>query len=235
MKTASFALLCIAATAAPAAAAERNFTITSFDRIRIDGPFKVRLTTGVPPFATATGPDSGIDGVSVAVEGRTLIVRSNASAWGGYPGAAKGPIEVAVGTHDLSAAWVNGSGTLAVDRIRGLSFELALQGSGSVAVSDADVDQLKIGVSGSGNVTIAGKAPRLTAIVRGTSSLDAASLSSKDALVGAEGPTQVRFLATGTAKVDASGTAAVEVAGNPACTVKAEGSATVTGCDRAAR
>ena len=224
--------LCMAAIAAsPAMAAERNFSVTSFDRVRVDGPYKVKLTTGVPPFAVATGSAIAIDRVSVSVEGRTLIVRQNPGSWGGYPGEAPGPVEIEVGTHELSQAWLNGSGTLAIDRIRGLTFDLALQGSGSAAIGDADVDQMKIGISGAGSVTIAGKAPKLTAVVRGTSTLDAAGLTAKDALVGAEGPSDVRVLATATAKVDARGTTSVAVGGNPSCTVKAEGSAVVTGCN----
>ncbi|MFL6744237.1 MAG: hypothetical protein ACJ8E3_09835 [Sphingomicrobium sp.] len=46
----AFALL-----AAPAGAATRNFGIEGFDRIRLEGPFSVKLTTGVAPFAKATG------------------------------------------------------------------------------------------------------------------------------------------------------------------------------------
>ena len=220
-----------AVVASPAIGAERNFSVNSFDRIRVDGPYKVKMTTGVPPFAVAKGSAGAIDKISVAVEGRTLVVRSNPGSWGGYPGDAPGPVEVEVGTHELSQIWVNGPGTLAVDRVRGLTFDLALQGSGSIAIGDADVDQMKIGISGSGSVTIAGKAPRLSAIVRGTSTLDAAGLTTKDALVGAEGPSEVKLVATATAKVDARGLTNVSVGGNPSCTVKAEGSAVVTGCN----
>lgn len=224
--------LCMAAVAAsPAMAAERNYSVNSFDRVRVDGPYKVTLTTGVPPFAIARGSNTAIDRVSVAVEGRTLVVRQNPGSWGGYPGQAPGPVTVEVGTHDLSQAWLNGSGTLEINRVRGLTFELALQGSGSASIGDADIDQLKIGISGAGTVKIAGKAPQLSAIVRGTSTLDAAGLTTKDALVGAEGPSEVRFVATSSAKVDARGTSVVAVGGKPACTVKAEGSAVVTGCN----
>lgn len=225
-------VFCVAAVAAsPAMAAERNYSVTSFDRIRVDGPYKVKLTTGVAPFAIASGSAMAIDQVSIDVEGRTLIVRSNPNSWGGYPGQASGPVEIAIGTHDLSQAWVNGSGTLSIDKIRGLTFDLALQGSGSATVGAADVDQMKIGISGAGNVAIAGKAPKLTAIVRGTSVLDAAGLATKDASVGAEGPSEVRIAASATAKIDARGLTSVAVAGNPSCTVKAQGSAVVTGCN----
>ena len=60
-------LLVFAALAAsvPASAAERNFTVTGFDRIRIDGPYRVRLTTGVAPFAKASGSAAALQGVSI--------------------------------------------------------------------------------------------------------------------------------------------------------------------------
>lgn len=222
---------CLLAAAVPAHAVERNYSVTSFDRIRVDGPFKVKVTTGVAPFAVASGGSAtAIDSVSIDVQGRTLIVRGNASAWGGFPGKASGPVEVSVGTHELTQAWVNGSGALAIDRVKGLSFDLALQGSGTAAIGNASVDQLKIGMSGAGSAVVAGTSPKLTAIVRGASTLDAGELSVKDATIGAEGAAVVKVEATNSAKIDTRGTATVEVSGDPACTVKAEGSTTITGC-----
>jgi hypothetical protein len=219
------------AVAAQADAATRNFGVSGFDRIRVDGPFKVRLATGVAPFAAASGGSAAaLDSVTIDVQGRTLIVRSNRSSWAGYPGAAKGPVEINVGTHDLSAAWLNGSGSLAIDKARGLTFDLSVQGAGSASVGSITVDQLKISISGTASAAVAGTAPKLTAIVRGISSLDASGLAVKDATIGAQGPATVRASVSNTAKVDAQGTATIELAGRPACTVKAAGSASVSGC-----
>ncbi|MEO6255536.1 MAG: DUF2807 domain-containing protein [Sphingomicrobium sp.] len=222
------ALSAIAAT--PAAAATRNFGVSGFDRIRVDGPFSVRLTTGVAPFAIASGTAAALDSVAIEVEGRTLVVHGNRSAWGGYPGDSKGPVEIAIGTHELSAAWLNGSGSLAIDKVRGLSFDLSVQGAGAASVGTVAVDILKVSISGAAGATLSGVAPKLTAIVRGVSSLDAAGLTATDAVIGAQGPATVKATVTGTAKVDAQGVAAVVLTGRPACTVKAIGSATVSGC-----
>lgn len=218
------------ALAAPAAAAQRSFTVTGFDRIRVDGPFRVTLSTGVAPFAKATGTPAALNGVSVEVQGQTLIVRKNPGSWGGYPGESPGPVEIAVGTHELSTAWLNGAGSLAIDKVRGQSFDLSVQGPGSIAVGKLTVDRLKAGLSGSGSAVLGGTAAMVTAIVRGTSSLDASALVSKDATVGAEGVAVVKLTATNTAKVDTQGTATVDLAGGPACTVRALGSAVVSGC-----
>jgi hypothetical protein len=226
------ALLALASLPAMAAAptTQRNYSVTSFDRIRVDGPYEVRLKTNVAPFARASGSAAAIVGVTVTVEGRSLIVRPSSGGWGGYPGENRGPVTIELGTHELGTAWLNGAGTLVIDKIKGLSFDLAIQGAGSARIESADVDQLKLGMSGAGSARIAGRAANMNAIVRGTSSLDAEGLSVKDAVIGAEGPTIVRATVTNAAKVDALGLAAVMLAGTPACTVNAKGSASVTGC-----
>lgn len=226
----TLALIAACAAAAPAGAATRNFGVSGFDRIRVDGPFKVSLKVGVAPFAVATGSTTAVDAVAIEVNGRTLVVRGNRSSWGGYPGEAKGPVEISIGTHELTAAWLNGAGSLAIDKAKGLSFDLSVQGAGTASIGAVAVDQLKISLSGTASASIAGSAPRLTAIVRGISTLDAPGLTTKDATIGAQGPATVRLTVTDTAKVDAQGAAAVALTGNPACIVKAVGSATVSGC-----
>jgi hypothetical protein len=217
--------------AAPAWAAERNYSVTGFDRVRVDGPYQVTLTTNVAPFARASGSQASLDGVSIKVEGRTLVVRADSSGgWGGYPGEGRGPVTIEVGTHELANAWINGPGALFIDKVKGLSFDLAIQGSGVARIDAVDVDQLRLGISGAASSRVAGRALKLTATVRGSSSLDAEALSVKDAVIGAEGPALVRASVSGTAKVDALGLAAVTLAGAPSCTVKTQGSSTVTGC-----
>lgn len=229
MKAAALAALLL--LAAPAAAAERNYSVTSFNRIRIDGPYQVVLKTNVAPFARASGTQASLDGLSIKVEGRTLVVRAdNSAGWGGYPGEGRGPVTIELGTHELTTAWVNGAGALLVDKVKGLSFDMAIQGSGSMRIDTAEVDQLRVALSGAASTRLAGRALKMTATVRGTSTLDAESLAIKDAVIGAEGPTMVRASVSGTAKVDALGLASVALAGNPSCTVKSQGSATVTGC-----
>ena len=97
----SFAALA-AARRAGSGAPQRNYSVTSFDRIRVDGPYQVTVKTNVAPFARASGTPGSLDGVSIRVEGRTLIVRADTSGgWGGYPGEGRGPVTIEVGTHDL--------------------------------------------------------------------------------------------------------------------------------------
>jgi hypothetical protein len=224
------ALIAALLLAAPAEAATRNFGITGFDRVRVDGPFKVRLVTGVAPFAKASGSPAALDRVKVELLGRTLIVKTSQPAWGGYPGASQGPIEIDLGTHELSSAWLNGTGTLHIDKVKALSFDLSVQGSGAGGIAQADVDQLRITVGGTATALVAGKSAKLAVVVRGLSTVDTSALNAKDATIGAEGPATVLARVTNAVRVDASGVAAVTLIGNPACTARMVGSATLSGC-----
>lgn len=218
-------------TSTSAIAAERNYGVSGFDRVRVDGDYKVNLMVGVAPFAKASGSARALDPVDVVVEGSTLIVRSNRSAsWGGYPGESVGPVEINIGTHELSAAFVNGAGSLTINQVRGLKFEVSAQGAGSVSIDKVDVDQFSLGLAGAASARLAGKALKLTAMIRGSSSLDGEALSVKDAVIGATGPAIVKLTATQTAKVDAIGVSSVSLLGNPSCSVTTKGSASVTGC-----
>jgi hypothetical protein len=230
MRTFLFAVAAVATLASPAAAATRNFGITSFEKVRVEGPFKVTLTTGVAPFARASGSAGAIDRVAIDVRGNTLVVHSNLSSWGGYPGQQPGPVEISLGTHDLSSAWISGSGVLSIDKVKGLSFDLSAQGSGSAAIGRADVDQLNVAVVGTASATLAGRAASMTAVIRGISTLNAANLATKDATIGAEGAATVNANISNSVQVDATGPATIQLTGSPACTLRVAGSTSVTGC-----
>ena len=218
------------ATASPAGAATRNFGITSFTKVRVDGPFDVALKTGIAPYARASGSPAALDRVAIDVRGDTLVVHSSLDSWGGYPGKDVGPVEISLGTHDLTDAWLNGSGSLSIDRVKGLTFGMSIQGSGIADIGEANVDQLSVSVIGTGSATLGGHAAKITALVRGASQLDAANLVVKDATLGAEGTAKISASVSNSAKVDASGPATVQLQGSPACTVRASGSASVSGC-----
>lgn len=224
-----FLLLAIALSAS-AEAATRNFGIAGFTRIRVDGPFRVKLATGVAPFASATGSPQALDRIAIDLQGSTLVVHPSTSSWGGYPGTDVGPVEITIGTHELTAAWVNGAGTLAIDRVEGLKFDLSVQGSGAATIRQADVDQLNVGILGTATAMLAGRAGKMTAAVRGISSLDSAALVTKDATIAAEGAATIKANITNAVAVNGSGPATVTLSGGPACTLRMSGSASVSGC-----
>ena len=71
---------------------------------------------------------------------------------------------------------------------------------------------------------------KVTALIRGLSSLDAANLSSPDTHITADGSATIEANATDTARVDAWGPATIHFSGHPSCTLKVSGSTSVSGC-----
>jgi hypothetical protein len=230
MRTFFFVAAAIGSLATPAGAATRNFGISDFTKVRVDGPYRVTFTSGVAPFARASGSGPALDRLTVEVRGDTLVVQTNKSGWGGYPGENPGPVEVSVGTHEISNAWVNGAGSLVIDRVRGLSFALSVQGSGRGEIGAADADQLNVSLVGTASAKLAGKAKKLTALVRGISALDGTQLTANDASIGTEGAATVDANVKGEANISSSGPATIRLAGRPNCTLRTGSSANVSGC-----
>ena len=216
--------------ATPAVAATRNFTVTGFEQIRVEGPFRVKLMTGVPPSASATGTQSALDRVAIDVLGRTLVVHSDVSAWSGDSDADTGPVEIRIGTHDLTSAALTGSGSLDIDTVTALSFTASAFGSGAIGIGKADVDQLSVSLSGTSNAVVVGRAGTLTVSTLGTSAFDGTGLAVKDATIKAQGPATIKANVTNSATIQASGPATVILTGNPGCTTHASGSSSVSGC-----
>ena len=225
-RTLPLALLAFAA-AAPAGAAERSYSVTDFDRVQVEGPFQVTLTTGLASAARVEGSPQALDRITVEVLGSTLRVRSNRSGWGGYPGERTGPVRIALSTRELRAAAVVGSGSLDVDRARGLRVDLTVNGSGRLAVGGVEADNLVVGLLGGGRITLAGRARQLKATIQGSGDLAAAGLSVDDAQIDADTAGSVTVAVARTVKLNATGSGDVEILGNPGCTLEGQGTGNV--------
>jgi hypothetical protein len=223
------ALIAFASTAEAASTTTRNFGVRSFEKIRVEGPYRVSLKTGVAPFARAKGPASALDRLDFEMRGKVLVIRSGPFAKN--PAAsALAPVEIEIGTHELSSAAVTGSGSLAIDKVKGLKFDLTVLGAGVSEIGQVAVDQLSLNLGGNAAARLSGKSKQLTAVLRGLSTLDTSGLVVPDAEIGAEGPSTVRATITKAAKIDAKGTASFALAGRPSCTLKIQGSVSVSGC-----
>ncbi len=217
----------VALAAAPASAADRSFTVTDFDRVEVNGPYKVSLTVGKASSAKAMGSREAVDRIAVEVQGRTLRIRPDASAWGGYPGHAEGAVELVVSTASLSRASVNGSGSLSVDRMRGMKLELLLAGSGSIEIGNVEADVLWLNQLGSGRIKLAGKTKTFRAESHGSGSLDATAMVADDVQIAADSAGPISLIATRSAKVTSTAAGDVEVTGSAACTVTRRGAGNV--------
>lgn len=219
-------LFALALLATPAGATERILTLTEFDSVRVEGGYSVTVTTGRAAGGRISGSFDAVDRVSVEVQDRTLVVRRNDTG-GGYQTADAGPVTIRLVAPPLRSAWLLGSGSLAIDQMRGPDVRVTIEGAGGVTVATVAADQLTVGLQGTGTAKLAGKANEVSAIVRGSATLDAGALTATNAVVTAEGSGDATLTATRTAKVAASGPGRVAVLGTPACTVTNTGAGSV--------
>ena len=217
----------IMALAAPALTADRRYTVTDFDRVQVEGPFEVVVTTGKGPSARATGSSEALERVSIVVEGRTLKVRPNRSAWGGYPGQGSSAVTVELTTHQLRGASLTGSGSLSIDKAKGMRLDLALSGSGRLSLGRVEADNLVVGQVGAGKMSIGGKVKGLKATVQGSGDFDGSTLAVEDAEIKADTSGAIALNASRTSSVVSTGQGDTVVTGKAACTVKALGSGRV--------
>jgi hypothetical protein len=215
-------------SSAAAHGAERRYTVSGFDKVEVSGPFKVTLATARSPSAVATGSPEALERVSVVVEGRTLRIRPNRSAWGSAPRAGEGGVRILVTTHELSSAALAGSGSLQIDKARAMRFDAALSGNGRLGISAVDVDRLNLQLLGAGSIAIGGKAKTLRAAITGHGGLEAAGLVADDAELTADTSGPVTLAVRRAAKIGASGAGDVTITGTPGCTVKATGTGRVS-------
>ncbi len=218
-------LLSLLALGAPAIAQARDkmVMLTGFDRVRVEGPFDVTLSTGKGSSGVVSGDTRAIDAVNVRVEGRTLIVSAGANGWGGYPGDAKGQVRVRVTTPMLRAASVAGGGQLRIDRIRAQTVDLSVAGAGALSVDRIEADQLNATMNGTGAMTLGGTAGRARFLNSGTGAIDAGTLVARDLIVVSQGMGSSVFNARYTADISAMGIGGIAVSGSPKCTVRGPG------------
>lgn len=221
------ALFGLVVLAAPAMAAERTYSVTDFERVLVEGPYVVRLTTGRSTTARASGPQASIDRVTIESQGQTLRIRPNRSAWGANDGAQQGVLEITLTTRVLRSARVIGAGRLDIDGGEGLRVDLSLEGSGRLAATNLAVDNLFLGLLGSGQLEVSGHARTLRADVQGAGDLDAEALTSDDLTVTTTTTGSIAFGIARTARVNANGLGEVVVAGSPACTITGLGAGQV--------
>lgn len=213
------------AMAAPAGAATRGFTVTSFDAIRVDAPVEVIVTTGAGASARAEGDQALLDRLKVDVSGRLMAVTMERARPGEKSG---GRATLRLSTGAIERVVLTGGGSVSVSRMKGLRGDIVLGGNGDVSVAAMDVDQLNLSVAGAGRATLAGRAGIANVRVNGPGAVMAEGLRARQAVVSNDGPGNVALTAEVTAKVTASGSGDVTVVGKAACQVENRGTGRIS-------
>jgi hypothetical protein len=213
---------------APADAATRGYSVISFDRLIVTGPYDVAVKVGPGATAHAEGTPDAIERVSVEQQGNTLVVKPLPGGWGGWPQGDHGRVTLAITTPALAQVSVTGSGRVEIDRVRGDALDLRLAGSGSLHVDTVDVVEVQAISTGSGDLTLAGKSFSGQFLLTGSGNLAADGLVVQNAEASVTGSGDLALDATGKAKVSLAGSGSLRITGPATCQATQSGSGSLS-------
>ncbi|WP_221792088.1 GIN domain-containing protein [Aquisediminimonas sediminicola] len=210
-----------------ATAAERNMGVSSFESIRLEGPFRVVITTNKAPSARITGDMRAVDAVTLSANGTALTIRQSNANWGGMDDAPLGQAVIHLTTPALRRVVVLGSGDLHIDRVKAQALNIVLAGSGSLAIDRIEAVSLDGQLNGSGNMQLGGHAETAYLIMEGAGAINGSTLKTDHLKLRIDGNGRADVRAKTTAKVNMIGNGAVHIAGAAACTIENKGSGNI--------
>lgn len=213
-----------AATALPAQAATRAFPVPDFARLRVEGPYTVRVHTGAKVSVKASGPKDRIDRLVIEPRGPTLVVTSEKGwSWKSLNWGSGGTVIVDITVPMLESADLTGPGDLTIDRIRTTAFTALLSGPGDLTVVRLDSSRLKADLTGPGDLTISGKTGRSDISLTGPGDFHGNGLAVDQLNATLTGPGTIVVGPTRVARATLTGPGDIRIAGKPSCTVKKTG------------
>lgn len=197
----------------PAQAAERRWPVGSVERLRVEVPVTVHVTTGGGNGVRATAANRAtLDALDLRVDGATLTIRAPR----GSPTA-----ELFIATPRLDTLALFAPASVTVDTLRGGRAGVSVSGAGDVTIARVDADTFTATLVGEGTITAAGRAAEVRLAGNGPGTIDTTRLSADRVAVQAAGDIIVRTAARSTAQVTAGPDAQVVIAGRPQCTIRA--------------
>lgn len=225
-RTAVLALAALLWLAGPAAAAERRFAATGFDRITVAGSDSVAVRRGSQFSVIAAGNEAAIDALLIEVKDGTLRI-ARKSGYDGMRGWLGGDAVITVTMPLLHGLRVAGSANVSAAMGSGPDFALDVAGSGNARIAGVAAERVAVRLSGSGDAMLTGRCTGLSLQVAGSGDADLAGLACADAQVKVAGSGNAALRATRTAEIAAAGSGDVLVTGGARCTKTVAGSAEV--------
>jgi len=219
----------VALAALPVSAADRSYPVGAFTKLRVEGPYTVRVHTGARASVAARGPQNRLDKLTVEQRGDTLVVSTvKGWSWSGWSWGKQDNVYIDIGVPMLSGAALTGSGDVTVDAVKGASFAASVTGSGDLAIGSVQAGSLVATVTGSGDLTVSGRAHKADATVSGSGNLHAGGLSV--GLLGATvtGSGDIAVGPTQAANARVTGSGDISIAGHPRCTTRKTGSGDIS-------
>lgn len=221
-----FILLMTIIISFPAKAAEKNFSIGSFDNIQIEGDVIVNVMTGKGPSAKAVGEQKHLNMIQFSRNARTLKIQlKNDTDVQRQSSDNPEPLQIYISTHTLIDINVNGNGTVNVDNISSRKSKFTIVGSGRIMIKKADINDFQAMIWGGGDLTIlGGNIVKSNLGINGFGSIRAAKVETETLEIEHQGPANSIITVSDVAKISNNGTGQIEILGKANCLIKSIGS-----------
>ena len=221
-RIAAAAAVSVLAACAGAQAAERNFTVASFDSVEASGSQTVSVATGKAASVRAEGSAADLDKLDIRVDGGKLEIGTK-SKWGaGW--SSSGPVRVFVTVPMVREVAVAGSGSVSVDRVKVPTFSAEVAGSGSARIAALDAQNANFSTAGSGSVEASGTCTDAKAETAGSGAIRIGGLKCATLKAETAGSGDIDAFASKSADISIMGSGTVHVAGGAKCTTSTMGS-----------
>jgi hypothetical protein len=210
-----------------AQAADKRFTLSAFDKVRIEGDVAVEIRSGASPFAVASGDPRALEALSLRVQGGTLYIRrarTSAPTERRYrPTAPETLPMVRLDARAVQSLTVLGHGSAKIDALSGARPSATMDGNGSVEIGAVAAEALALNVHGSGSLKVSGTAGSARAVMLGDGLIEGTGLALGALDLIGEGPVRANVTVNGPARVAVKGGADIAIGGTPQCTVRQTG------------
>lgn len=207
-----------------AEAEERTYQLTGFERISTTGPQDVEITYGEAYSVQAEG---AVDSLEVAVENGELVIRPRNGIGWDWPGLNGTTLQVTVPR--LTRVFLNGTGDISVDGVKGAHFVGIIEGfGGNIEIDGLEVDEAEFTIDGPGEIVAAGTARATRVTVNGPGEVQAGELRSQRAVVAVRGPGDVELAVQQEADVSVEGPGEVDIDGPARCAISTSGPGSVS-------
>jgi len=221
MRRSIVAALLIAATAAPAAAADRSFAASGFDKIDLAAAATVDVHSGGDFAVRADGDPRLLDRLDIGVRDGTLVIGWRRGSQVHLDRNSK--LHIAVTLPRIAAATISGAGSLTIDRAEVPTFAATLRGAGTLRIATLVTQRARLDMNGAGQIIAAGSADQVDAHVNGVGAIDAAHLAARAGSLAMSGTGSIKARVNGPADVTMAGVGSVDVQGQARCTVHKSG------------
>jgi phage shock protein PspC (stress-responsive transcriptional regulator) len=201
-------------TGAGTQANARTYNLGKFNKIYLQGAYKVIVKQGSDFQVEATGPRDLTDNLTINVRNNELQAKIKDFRARRFLNSDYHDIVLHITAPDLSAIRLGGAIAATVDGFNNDHLAIKMSGASSARVNSSP-RTVKADLSGACELTLHGEATKLTAEASGASEINAHNFISKEAIVKTTGSSDVRVHVTENLEANASGVSSIAYTGTP--------------------